>query len=185
MTFGTFAIIFLCLTTSIKVNAEMKSFNLKTIHQSIISDYQDVDHISRKQLDIEMKDANKSDYIFFDVREADEFAVSHIEGAKLLLPSTWKSSFFKKHGPAIKGTKVIFYCSVGVRSSKMAKYLKKDLINKGALKVYNLEEGIFGWANDGKQLVKAEKSNSTNKVHPYNNHWGQLIDNENLRSYKP
>ena len=179
-----------------------------------------VKHISRQKLIAALQTEDKNDYLIFDVREKDEYAVSHIKDAKLLLPSTWKSSFFKKFGEQIKGKQIVFYCSVGVRSSKMAEYLGQSLKEKGAKEIYNLEEGIFGWANQGAPLYKfqenekkaetighnqkqsrrttreklADKShsqqvekalNQTTKVHPYNNHWGQLINDETIRSYVP
>ena len=191
-----------------KAEAEMKLFSLKNIHQNILEDYEGVQHISRQTLINVLKSANKTDVLIFDVREKDEYAVSHIKDAKLLLPSTWKSSFFKKYGEQVKGKKIIFYCSVGVRSTKMAKYLGQSLKEQGAKEIYNLEEGIFGWANEGAPLFKstqisfktksenvskqsqkseAEKSieNPTTKVHPYNSHWGQLINDESIRSYVP
>ena len=200
-----------------KAEAEMELFSLKNIHQNIVEDYEGVKHISRQKLIDVLKSENKDDVLIFDVREKDEYAVSHLKDAKLLLPSTWKSSFLKKYGEQVKGKKIVFYCSVGVRSSKMAKYLGQSLLEQGAKEIYNLEEGIFGWANVGAPLYKSEPTknestisgraevaklqklppvqsevkklnqnqNPTTKVHPYNSHWGQLISDENLRSYVP
>ena len=200
-----------------KAEAEMKLFSLKNIHQNIMDDYEGVKHITRQKLIDVLKTENKNDILIFDVREKDEFAVSHLKDAKLLLPSTWKSSFFNKYGEQIKGKQIIFYCSVGVRSSKMANYLGQSLKEQGAKEIYNLQEGIFGWANEGAPLFKSkaieserkhsgrskvaklekgveQKSNAqlvkkdenpTTKVHPYNSHWGQLINDESIRSYVP
>lgn len=202
---------------ALTAHAEMKLFSLKNIHLNIIDDYKSVKHISRQKLMAALQTKDKGNYLIFDVREKDEFAVSHIKDAKLLLPSTWKSSFFKKYGEQIKGKQIIFYCSVGVRSTKMAKYLEQSLKEQGAKEIYNLEEGIFGWANQGAPLYKFDENgratetklndkkqsrievvedkaqkkltkkeiNTTTKVHPYNNHWGQLITDETLRSYTP
>ena len=206
------AIVFAILAGgTLTARAETKLFSLKNIHQNIIDDYKNVKHISRHKLIAALQKEDKDNYLIFDVREKDEYAVSHIKDAKLLPPSTWKSSFFRKFGDQIKGKQIIFYCSVGVRSSKMAKYLGQSLKEKGAKEIYNLEEGIFGWANQGAPLYKsdekfqkqnirvkreklADKSPSqqvekalyqTTKVHPYNNHWGQLINDETIRSYVP
>ncbi len=196
----------------LNAQAEMKLFSLKNIHQNIIDDYKSVKHISREKLMAALQTKDKDNYLIFDVREKDEFEVSHIKDAKLLLPSTWKSSFLKKYGEQIKGKQIIFYCSVGVRSTKMANYLGQSLKEKGAKEIYNLEEGIFGWANQGAPLYKFDEddkkakaklndkklsridvskneteieTNTTTKVHPYNNHWGQLINDESIRSYVP
>jgi rhodanese-related sulfurtransferase len=196
----------------LNAQAEMKLFSLKNIHQNIIDDYKSVKHISREKLMAALQTKDKDNYLIFDVREKDEFEVSHIKDAKLLLPSTWKSSFLKKYGEQIKGKEIIFYCSVGVRSTKMANYLGQSLKEIGAKEIYNLEEGIFGWANQGAPLYKFDEddkkakvklndkkhsrievsknetqkeTNTTTKVHPYNNHWGQLINDESIRSYVP
>ncbi len=196
----------------LNAQAEMKLFSLKNIHQNIVDDYKSVKHISREKLMAALQTKDKDNYLIFDVREKDEFEVSHIKDAKLLLPSTWKSSFLKKYGEQIKGKEIIFYCSVGVRSTKMANYLGQSLKEKGAKEIYNLEEGIFGWANQGAPLYKFDEdekntkaklndkkhsrievsknqtqkeANTTTKVHPYNNHWGQLINDESIRSYVP
>ena len=40
--------------------------------------------------------------------------------------------------------------------------------------VYNLEGGIFQWANEGRALYRAGEP--AEKVHPYNRTWGRLLD---------
>lgn len=167
-----------------KADMKEKTFTLSKIHQNIVDDYKNVKHISRQRLSEALGSENKNDVLIFDVREKEEFRVSHLRGAKYLSPSTWKSSFLKKYGEQVKGKQIIFYCSVGVRSSKMADYLNKSLREQGAKEIYNLEEGIFGWANEGEVLFKSG-AETTTKVHPYNSHWGQLIRDESKKSYIP
>lgn len=174
----------LFIATVAKADAKENTFTLKNIHQNIVDDYKSVKHISRQNLIEVLGSETKSDVLIFDVREKEEFIVSHLKGAKQLSPSTWKSTFLKKYGGQIKGKKIVFYCSVGVRSSKMANYLSQSLKEQGAEEIYNLEEGIFGWANKGQALFKSD-TNTTTKVHPYNNHWGQLIKEESIKSYVP
>ena len=176
----------LLLVTSgtIKTEAKEKTFTLKNIHQNIVNDYKSVKHISRSKLIDILGSENKSNISIFDVREKEEFIVSHLKGAKQLSPSIWKSSFLKTYGEQIKGKQIVFYCSVGVRSTKMADYLSQSLKEQGAKEIYNLEEGIFGWANKVQTLFKSV-AETTTKVHPYNSHWGQLIKEESIKSYVP
>ena len=48
-------------------------------------------------------------------------------------------------------------------------------------RVFNLSGSIFAWVNQGNPVVN--KQGPTRFVHPYNRHWGQLLDKK-LHSYK-
>ncbi len=153
-------------------------FTLEAIHKDITRKNPDVAHLSPDRLQATLKLSGGKDVIVFDVREPSEYTVSHIKGAHHLEPSTWASTFFQKYGNEIKGKTVVFYCSVGVRSSKMAAYLTKGLQARGAGKIYNLEKGLFGWANARRTMVNAK--GVTPYVHPYDDHWGQLLSNKEI-----
>ena len=84
---------------------------------------------------------------------------------------------------AAKGKTVVFYCSVGVRSSKLAARLQKALTARGAKAVYNLQAGIFNWHNEHRPLTTG--SAPTSFVHPFDDHWGQLVERRDLLSYRP
>jgi len=49
-------------------------------------------------------------------------------------------------------------------------------------KIYNLENGIFGWHNESRPLVV--NSNATDYVHPYNFVWGRMVNRKDLKRYK-
>ena len=49
----------------------------------------------------------------------------------------------------------------------------KRLVMSGYVKTYNLEGGIFQWANEGRPLFKGTRSASV--VHPYDKHWGEML----------
>lgn len=171
----------LCVGSKNAVSAE-NDFTLSAIHQKITKDFSAVDHINQQRLQ-KMLSENDTNLVLFDVREPAEFAVSHLNGAIRLSPATWRNTFLKNHSKDLKGKTIIFYCSVGVRSSKMAEYLREDLKLIGVNKIYNLQEGIFGWANHGAPMVN--QKGATNKVHPYDTHWGQLVTSKELRQLKP
>ena len=48
-----------------------------------------------------------------------------------------------------------------------------DALERGHERVFNLEGGLFGWANAGRP-VWAEGSRAA-KVHPYDDEWGRLL----------
>lgn len=48
-----------------------------------------------------------------------------------------------------------------------------------ALKVYNLEGGVFQWACEGRGLVNTQ-GETVNQVHPYSTLWSMLLP-QNLR----
>ncbi len=155
-------------------------FTLTAVHKDIQADYPGVSHLRADTLLKAIKKNETQDFIIFDVREKREFEISHIKGAYQLNPSSWASQFMKKYGQQVKGKRVVFYCSVGVRSSKMARYLKQDLLNAGATSVVNLTQGLFGWSNNKYPMVN--EKGATPFIHPYNDHWGQLLKSkENWR----
>jgi rhodanese-related sulfurtransferase len=116
--------------------------------------------------------------VLFDVREESEHAVSHLEGAIRVDPGIWRSTFLSRFRHALGGKTVVFYCSVGVRSSALAESVKNDLISAGAKVVANLEGGIFAWHNEKRALVNSR--GPTTYVHPYDTYWGRLLTRPEL-----
>ena len=104
-----------------------------------------------------------------DIREPDEFAVSHLRGAINVSPDASATEAMKKIDPA---RPVVVYCSVGYRSSRLA----ERLIAAGFKNVSNLEGSIFAWANEGRALEKDGQPART--VHPYNAVFGRLLKPE-------
>ena len=152
------------------------AFTLDSVQQDILTDNPTIPQMDRRQL-LKLRQ-DEEPLLLFDVREKDEFAVSHLENAIRLDPATWKSQFAANWAKKLRGKTVVFYCSVGVRSTKMAAYLAPYLKQQGASAVYNLQEGIFGWANAGKPMVN--KKGPTSFVHPFDDHWGQLLNSRDL-----
>jgi len=85
--------------------------------------------------------------ILIDTRTPEEFAVSRIDGAARVSPDSER--------PAPEGAlperRIVVYCSVGYRSGAIARRLRKQ----GFEHVYNLEGGLFKWANEGRPIVDA------------------------------
>jgi len=122
---------------------------------------------------LDEKLARRDRIVLLDVREDVEFAVARLAGARRVAPDSDSDQVSALAGPDINGATVVFYCSVGERSSRMAKRASKTLLARGAAAVYNLRGGIFAWHNAERALVDAR--GKTDLVHPYNDRWGELL----------
>ena len=142
---------------------------LVEFHQTIKEKFESVRHIDANTLD-QIKDET----ILFDVREADEFEVSHLEGAIRVTPDISDREFMQQFSNMTKGKAVVFYCSVGYRSSQLAESVQENLQAIGSKEIYNLEGGIFNWHNKHRQLVN--KNGASDDIHPYDQYWGRLLE---------
>ncbi len=137
------------------------TLNWVQVNAEIQQKFPDVIHISIDELNAK----DNTNILLVDVREDEEYAVSHIPGAlNLKNPKTIAKLAVQS------GKDIVVYCSVGYRSAIMAKELK----NLGVKNVVNLQGSLFAWANHGLPLVN--QSGSTRKVHPYDEYWGRLLE---------
>jgi len=158
-----------------ETNPQENAALMKT-HQSILKNYETVSHINPDELG----DMQQDDYLVFDVREKAEFDVSHLKNAIWVDPATDAEDFNDLYGAQIQGKSVILYCSVGVRSSRLAERLLAGDDNP-ATRIYNLENGVFGWHNEGRPLYSA--ADPTDYVHPYDRKWGRMVNRDALKRY--
>ena len=123
------------------------------------------------------------DIVLFDVREESEYAVSHLTNAIRVDPDIGVEDFRSTFASDLVNKTVVFYCSVGRRSSELAEKVGEDLMSTGSKQVLNLEHGIFGWHNESRRLMSGEQP--TDYVHPYSWRWDDLIARRSLIRYKP
>lgn len=154
---------------------------LTEIERSIERTYKHVRHLAPEAVAARL--SGRSDLVLFDVREASEYEVSRIPGATRVNPHVLAQTFFAQHGAALAGKTVIFYCSVGVRSSRLAGRLTEGLHRLGAAKIYNLSGGIFRWHNEQNALVNSR--GATSHVHPFDDGWGRYVSRPDTLSYSP
>ncbi len=83
-----------------------------------------------------------------DVRTADEIAQGKIEGAVEI--DFYSADFLDQVSQISKDQEVYVYCAVGARSEEAARML----LQQGYTKVYHLEGGIQGWAQQGLPVVR-------------------------------
>ena len=133
-------------------------------------DFPRVQHISTDELAAILEE--HMDFTLLDTREPEEYEVSHIQGAFLAegVRDALKLLKDKKREDL-----VIVYCSVGYRSSNIA----KKLARRGFTNVVNVEGSLFKWANENRPVFSGDKP--VDRVHPYDEDWGRLLD----RKYWP
>ena len=146
-----------------------------------------------------------------DCREAEEFKVSRLPGAfnvpfsqfkmdlaqseaqdgnsksASLLVNTLETEIKKQLGRNPSHEEeldVVFYCSIGYRSSVMAEQilqLREDGLVPLGIQPYNLRGSIFQWGSEGRDLIRSELSiggssseTKVTTVHPFSRLWGSL-----------
>jgi rhodanese-related sulfurtransferase len=123
--------------------------------------------------------------VLFDVRDPEEFAVSHLPGAIRIDPNLEPAAFIQAYGHVFGQQPVVFYCSVGRRSTALAERVNALSATQApsTTPVANLRGGIFRWANEARPLQNAR--GETKLVHPYSFYWARLLTDKKQISYAP
>ena len=124
-------------------------------------------------MSVDQLSAQHEEVYLIDSRESAEYEISHIPGAHY---GGYKGFDLDKFLHLPRDTTVVFYCSVGYRSEKIAEKMKKA----GFVNVYNLYGSIFEWVNAGNPVVGPDGIKS-NKLHTYNKKWGQWVDETKIQ----
>ncbi|TXD54045.1 MULTISPECIES: rhodanese-like domain-containing protein [unclassified Polaribacter] len=112
----------------------------------------------------------KTNAILLDAREEKEFKVSHLQDAISVGYNDFKIEETLRKLPKDKATKIVVYCSLGIRSETIA----YKIMQEGYTNVYNLYGGIFEWKNADFQVIDT-LGKSTEKVHAFNKNWGKWL----------
>jgi len=167
----------LVLATAFVLGAcEAGDAGLDDIHTKIVADMPSVKHITAAQL----TKLESNNVLLLDIRERDEFLVSHLPGAIQINPADMSLAALTNLED-ISGKQIIVYCSVGRRSSEFADRLQSELMTRGAVSVSNLEKGAFGWHNERRQFV--DSNGPTDAIHPYNDFWKRFVIREEKARY--
>lgn len=111
-------------------------------------------------------------WLVLDVRELDEFAVSHLPGAVRVEPGLTAEAFMAQYSHQLEGKDLLLYCSVGQRSSTLADRIASVVDGDDGRRIVNLEGGVFRWHGARGPLVNDQ--GPVDVVHPYNRAWGLL-----------
>lgn len=156
-----------------KVSAQFKL----TVVEKMVQNAHPVPNISHDRLKQILTSKDSNQVVIFDVREPEEYKVSHLKRAINIGAEMSEAEFARLYGSVIKGKLVVFYCSVGYRSSICLERLKNVFKQYNAVQVANLLGGIFRWYNEGNTVVNVK--GQTTDIHPYNQHWGRLVQKRN------
>ena len=134
---------------------------------SVVRDrFPDVSHLSPSSLDAWLRDAQRPAPQLVDARSEKEFAVSHLPGARRIGPESTASAALSSLDPE---RPIVIYCSAGYRGATLARRLQ----NAGRRDVWNLEGGVFAWANA--RLPLERDGQPTQRVHPYSRIFTRLL----------
>ncbi|WP_420385171.1 rhodanese-like domain-containing protein [Roseivirga sp.] len=97
-----------------------------------------------------------------DARTPEEYNVSHIDGAV-----RFEESLI---GNIPNDRPILIYCTLGVRSNRTA----KELSDLGFKEIYDMKDGILGWANGELPVVNTENE-PTENIHTYNKSFAPLL----------
>lgn len=120
---------------------------------------------------ISVKELSKiqSEVTLLDAREIGEYETSHLQGAVYVGYDHFDMDLVsKKNLP--KDSKIVVYCSLGVRSEDVAEKLKKA----GYKNIYNLYGGIFEWKNEQHEVVNSQ-GKETDSIHAFSKDWGKWL----------
>ncbi len=105
--------------------------------------------------------------VLLDTRAWQEYAVSHIEGARFV---GFEDFSLSKLQAVPKDAQIVVYCSVGYRSERIG----EQLLQAGYTNVYNVYGGIFQWKNEQFPVYNSQ-GERTDSIHAYNKMWGRWL----------
>jgi len=111
----------------------------------------------------------KTEVILLDTRELSEFEVSHLKNGIHVGYDNFKISTVTET-ITDKSSKIVVYCSLGIRSEDIAERLKKA----GYTNIYNLFGGIFQWKNKDFTVYNKDEE-PTENVHTFSKEWSQWL----------
>ena len=144
-----------------------ETLTLSSLKATIDTEYPNTEWVSARELRRWMARAGAERPLLLDIRTNAEFAVSHLHGARRVDPDA--NPIMLSEPPE---RTIVVYCSVGYRSAAIIARLRAA----GFTRIYNLEGGLFGWANGGGPLYRGDTR--VQGVHPYDAEWGQLLNEE-------
>ena len=110
----------------------------------------------------------KTEAILLDARETSEYNVSHLKDA-ICVGYDFFDIKTVTENISDKSTKIVVYCSLGIRSEDIAEQLK----NKGYTNVFNLYGGIFEWKNNDLKVYNSE--GETDDIHAFSKEWSKWL----------
>ncbi len=120
-------------------------------------------------ISIEELKNEEEDIILLDSREEKEYQTSHIKNAIHVGYDFFNIDSVKQKLPS-KDSKIVAYCSIGIRSEYIAEKLKKA----GYHNIRNLYGGIFEWKNNNLEVFNY-KEKVTDSIHTFSKAWSTWL----------
>ncbi|MEQ1671538.1 MAG: rhodanese-like domain-containing protein [Hyphomicrobium sp.] len=152
-------------------------FTMDAIVSDVYQRFPEVEQLTAEDLAPKLTSAKPP--LLIDVRDDAEYKVSHLAGAERVAPASKPADVVTNLSAKVAGREVVYYCSVGLRSSELASATQDGLVKAGATGVSSLVGGVFGWHNAKRALVDASGA-PTEAIHPYNAKWGKLVERKEL-----
>ncbi|WP_298545340.1 rhodanese-like domain-containing protein [uncultured Aquimarina sp.] len=111
----------------------------------------------------------QSEVILLDAREINEYNTSHLQNAIYVGYDHFDINTVSNQN-VNKKSKIVVYCSLGIRSEDISEKLKKV----GYQNVYNLYGGIFEWKNANNKVIDS-LGKETDKIHAFSKQWGKWL----------
>jgi rhodanese-related sulfurtransferase len=121
-------------------------------------------------ISVETLQNEKEEVIILDSREEKEYKTSHLKNAIFVGYDFFNLDSVQKILPK-KDSKIVVYCSLGIRSEDIAEKLK----NVGYTNVYNLYGGIFEWKNNNLEVLNAQEK-PTDSIHTFSKTWSKWLE---------
>lgn len=141
----------------------------RAVDRDLRERFPDVPTVTTAELAAWLADPGRTPPVLLDAREPEEFAVSHLPGARRVDPDASAAALAEALAGVDEDRPVVVYCSVGVRSAGVV----RRLAEAGHRDVRNLDGSVFRWANEGRPLVR--DGGPAAEVHPYDAVWGRLL----------
>lgn len=140
-----------------------------------------VTHLPSAELKAKLASSNPP--VLIDVREDAQYSVSHLDGAIRMSPDIPIATAKAELQPLVAGREVVFYDASGMYASVLATEVQDELIKSGAIAVYNLKGGIFGWHDGQGALVDGQ--GVTDDVHPVSDQWAKILRRSDKLRFTP
>lgn len=138
----------------------------QAVDRMIVQSHGAVPTISTDTLAARLDQPESTRPLLLDARAPEEYATSHIEGARHYDPERSNTALLDT---VATDRPIAVYCSVGYRSAGVVNALREQ----GYTNVVNVKGSIFRWANEGRPVMREGKR--VGRVHPYDAVWGQLL----------
>ncbi len=132
--------------------------------------FPEVPALTPAELAARLADAEQQPPVLLDARSLEEQAVSMLPAAHAVDPESKAEDVLQRFPP---DRDLVVYCAAGYRAARLA----RRLIAAGRRRVFNLDGGIFAWANAGLPLEKdGQPAAHVHAVHPV---FSRLLKNRN------